>query len=67
MPNPRTDAESDAEPDAKPNAESNAKPNVKPDAKPTDRLQFFGLGAMVGLQRGVRRRIPEAQSRGCHR
>ena len=59
MPNTRADNESDdAEPnvksDAKPNVKPDAKPNGKPDAKPTDRLQCFGLGAMVGLQPAVR-------------
>ena len=61
MPNPRTDAESDAEPDS----ESDAEPDVESHAKPdvcTDQLHCFGLGQLVGLQRGVWRRIRESHA-----
>ena len=50
MPNTRADNESD---DAEPNAKPDAGPNTEPDVC-TDRLQCFGLGAMVGLQPAVR-------------
>ena len=63
MPNTRADNESD---DAEPNAKPDAEPNTEPDVC-TDRMHCFGLGAMVGLQPAVRRRIPETQSRGSHR